>query len=86
MSSDSGRGHPVPWAGAFHSKGLQTPMSADPGRADKPEKPVGGSVASCQAGLVLGVSRAPNESSKLLRPGVEASRCPQADAGGSGLC
>lgn len=60
-------------------------MSEYPSRADKPAKPMGGGVASCRGELVLGVSVVPTESYKLLRPGIEASRCLQTDAGGSGL-
>ena len=72
--------------GPFIPRGCrQPPMFADPGRADKPAKPVGGGVASRRAELVLGVTVAPTESYKLLRPGVEASRCLQTDAGGPGL-
>ena len=71
--------------GPFIPRGCrQPPMSADPGKADKPAKPVGGGVASRRAELVLGVSVAPAKSYKLLRPGVEASRCLQTDAGSSG--
>ena len=56
-------------------KRLQTPMSVDPGRADRPAEPVGGGVSRSQTGRVLGFSVVPTESYKLPRPGVEASRC-----------